>query len=1020
MKNLNKHSLSLNKNFFRFVLILLGLTPVIWFWAKSDTILINGVDTNFPLSPLNWFLRRFYVWDAVANAGRDFSSSTAGLFFHAVQVIPHMLGASLQNVQLSSLIFWFLLIVFSAYTLAKIILPKNPVVQLLFVVLYSFNIYLFNTWENVKVANLSLVAAVPFALSILLLLRDNKVSVKTAAFYSVLVGVVLSGSGINPSYFTAFFLILGIYVFSEILTNLKISHILARLKDFLLVSSLIVLVNGFWILPTSNFIFRNVAPTGSIDKLGFTNWIDSLSENTGLLNIMRLQGAWDWYAFDSVAGVPLYIPYALNYFFRFPFLAFSFLLPLLAILSLVFRSKDKKHLYVAFGLMFIVGVFLGSGTHLPTGILYRWLINNLPFFTLFRSPWYIFTPLVTLSLAALISLLFYNLRDLFPKKKIIWNRVISLTVLIIITGNLVYSYPLVTGKIFRPGREDGFYINFPDYAYDAKEWLVNKPEGRIIGYPDDEIEEFSWRYRGIESTLNLLVDNETLFSPLNAPDSPIALLVKEFYLQLKKGQVEAASSLAKKMAVGFLFEKKDQESLAPELPPYIKELPLTSFDKWGFYEFPQNPIPKIYSAKSVMFGYPYRESGTKMLGPLGDSDILVNPQDSVVKEVPGVEEFAGRVVFAKNSQLEDYTKFILAPYIHANRLLKRDLSRVEFIIQAPSGGTYQPILERYRLEDFGLDLTKNLDVEIDGRRASWEVLRVTDSYVYFAPIELLAGEHQIEIGFINKNLIQGGGFQTEEFEKKGSGEFEIIEEEQERYLSIVNKGEKDISAVFPVLSFDPFASYLVQLKYKQIYGNDASVVVTQNTQTTLVKAQVESFPSHPEWNVFSFYYEPVKTSSVMKVLPVAGPFTKDPLGTTVFYDDLAVFKVFSNNLMFAQKGSNAVLASPQVEFEKESPVSYDVKVSNASGPHIIVFGENYSPRWDVSLESMNGSKIEVSPLHFSSNLYNNAWYLDNVPQNYKMRISYRPQRLFELGLLVSGGSLLLSFPLFLKGRRRKI
>ncbi len=103
------------------IIVILSLTPLIWFLGRGDTI-INGVDTNFPLDPAIWFSRRFFVWNSVTNAGGDFSSSTAGLFFHLVQVIPYTLGLSLQQVQIISLIFWFAIINFSVN---KIILKKE-------------------------------------------------------------------------------------------------------------------------------------------------------------------------------------------------------------------------------------------------------------------------------------------------------------------------------------------------------------------------------------------------------------------------------------------------------------------------------------------------------------------------------------------------------------------------------------------------------------------------------------------------------------------------------------------------------------------------------------------------------------------------------------------------------------------------------------------------------------------------------------------------------------------------------
>jgi len=96
----------LKRKWLYLVLIALSLTPIIWFIGRGN-VLINGVDTNFPLNPWVWFVRRLYAWNDVSNAGMDFSFGTSGLFFHFVQVVPFLLGFSLQSVQLLSLLFWF-------------------------------------------------------------------------------------------------------------------------------------------------------------------------------------------------------------------------------------------------------------------------------------------------------------------------------------------------------------------------------------------------------------------------------------------------------------------------------------------------------------------------------------------------------------------------------------------------------------------------------------------------------------------------------------------------------------------------------------------------------------------------------------------------------------------------------------------------------------------------------------------------------------------------------------------------
>lgn len=981
----------------------LALTPIIWFKGRGN-VLINGIDTNFPLDPWMWFLRRFYVWTDFPNAGQDFSSSTAGIFFHLIQVIPYKSGFAIQQVEIISLIFWFALIVGASYILARTLFARNFLIQLLFVVLYTFNVYIFNTWENVKVANLALISAIPLGVSILVLLIEKKLLPARAVFFSSLVGIILSGSGINPSYFITFILIMVIFALSYCFTDFKLKTLKQVLLIFLLTLLPIILINLFWILPTTNFVTRNIDPAGSIDKIGFNNWLDSLSENTSLLNVMRSQGAWDWYAFDGVTGLPLYIPYVLNYFYRVPFIAFSFLLPMLVIISLCLINKSKNYIYIAFGIMFILGVFLGTGTHLPTGTFFRWLSQHLPFFTIFRSPWYIFTPLVILSASALICLLFVKLENDLFKRSGFLKSLIPLFVLILILGNLVYSYPLVTGKIFRPDRPDGFFVEFPRYLFDAKSWLDTQENGRIIGYPDDEIEQFSWGYRGIESILGLLTNHETLFNPLNAPDSNSANLVKQFYRHIKRGEIEAANSIASKLNIGLIFEKTDQPTLAPSLPLKIKENIIASFGPWNFFGFPNQITPKITSPKNI-FAKPEKKTGAAIIGAIDRETILFNDQDSVLKGMNGFGGYLGKVVLAKNSQEEELRNLADSESKLSNRLVLRDLSKVEFSVDITEGGDYSPILERYSLENFGIEIDKPLEVKIDGNKVVLDPQSRSDSYIYFKKISMSAGEHKIKIQLKNQNLISGGDFNSGTIFTKGGygegrGEYTINEDSNGKFLQIFNLNKANVSADFPVFFFDPLVSYYVEVRYKQIYGNNSNVVVFQGTKSTLVKAQTERLPNYPEWNVFSFYYEPVQTDSNMRV-DLEAPFTSDPLGTKILYDDLKVFKVFTNKLILIKENNTKLTIPNKIEFKKVSPVNYRGEVSGNSGPHVIVLSENYSQDWELVVTNRDETRLPIKNQHLSANLFANAWYIDNASENYKFEIFYKPQRLFWLGSLIS-------------------
>ncbi|KKQ95711.1 MAG: hypothetical protein UV74_C0013G0318 [Candidatus Woesebacteria bacterium GW2011_GWB1_43_14] len=988
--------------------LILGSTPVIWFLGRPG-ILINGSDTNFPLDPLKWFIRRFYVWHSVSSAGSDFSSSLAGIFFHLVQVVPFILGFNLQTVQIISLVFWFMLITFCSYLFANSLFPRSKLAQIVFIVFYAFNIYLFNTWENVKVANLALVAAIPFGGWILTRLKDGSLGLVNASFWSIVLGIMLSGSGINPAYFLTFLIIIFILFVSEIVCGISRK----RLFDYFIVVFFVTLVNMFWILPTLRYILVSVSVTHSIDSISYTNWIDSLSQNTSLFNVFRLQGAWDWYAQDSATGTPLYIPYSVNYFRRLPFVSFSLLIPFLVFLSLLVRSKRRTngHFYLGFAIMVVLGVFLGTGTHLPTGLVFRFFSERLPFFSLFRSPWYIFTPLLIFSYAGLLGLLISTIQ----KRTAI---VFSMTVILVV-GNFFYNYPLVTGKIFRPAMKDNFLVKFPEYVWETKDWLDTEDQikGRIIGYPDDEIERFKWGYGAVDSLLNLFSDREILFPSLNAPDSNLSLVLKEFYISLKKQKLTSAQNIARILNVGMIFDKRDQISLAPLLPEKITGSPVARLGEWSFYQFPQKDryLSKIYASQLLFLGYPTDREAVLSLGSFDGESILVNSKDSEVIKISDLERISGRIVSSINSQEKIFRDFQEKEHTLFDRFTHQDLSRVNFSFEVPNDGVYQPVIENYRLGDFGLDFDEEFKIQINGQEQTWQPVRSTDSLIYFAGVELAQGKYEVAIELENKDLVNEDFEGEMKFEREGSeSQFVIRNEDTRRFLEIVSSKDADTSAGFVISSFDPLIPYYLSVDYKKIYGENAAIIAVQGRGHTLVKSQLERMPLYSGWKTYGFFYDPVKTESQMKVLLVASRI-EDVFGTTVYYDNLSVYRVFTNRLFLVNE-KNTILSAPQVYLEDQSPVSYKGTVKGVMGPHILVFSENYSPAWEIKIINSNGRKIDVRPLHFSANLYANAWYLENLPDEYYFEIYYKPQRLFKLGFIILVSSLTISLT-FLLGNR---
>ncbi len=718
-----------------------------------------------------------------------------------------------------------------------------------------------------------------------------------------------------------------------------------------------------------------------------------------MVNVLRMQGAWDWYVFDSWTHLPMYIPYSLNYFFNPIFIVFSFLIPALAFLAFVLKQKKFNLLATAFLIMLVIGVFLTSGTHPPTGGLFAFFVVHVPFFSLFRSPWYIFAPLIGLSIAGLVGIFFENLYERVPR------RVTNIFGVIFIIGVLFYSYPLLLGKIFRPASQNGFFIKFPSYVYETRDYLAKtKVDGRILSYPDDNIEKFSWGYSGTDSILNLFSDKEVIFTPLNDTESPLSKIVSNLYLSLKKNELTKVENLARVLSLTQIFDKRDQESLSPALPKRILENKIANFGKWSFYGLPNSleNSKKIVTYNCCVLSYPYFESSLN-LTVMTPRTLLVNPNDSLFTYTKKLDE-TGAIVHATNSQFSEYLSMAANSSDLKPRLFTRDPGVVSFSMEISKNGDYFPILEKNSVDLFGIVNQNKVNLTVDGLGGVWTINNSDDSYLYFEPVFLSKGQHVVSINLKNKNLIN-----QNVFAQHGVGNFNF----SNGVFSISNLSDKNISFEFPVVEFDPYGHYLINISYNQIYGNNAQVYIDQKNKTTPFKNQIQILPNYPDWQDYNFYYNPIQSDSNL-VIGLVSPQPKDPLGTKVQYRNLGVYRVFDNNLFFKMEPKEKPKLA-NITYTMDSPVSYTGKLSGGNGPQVIVFNENYSPNWQLSISGNLQAKI----FHFTGNSYANAWYIESAPSEFDFTITYKPQSLLKMGYFIAALSIIIGIMYFLYDLRRR-
>ena len=112
-----------------------------------------------------------------------------------------------------------------------------------------------------------------------------------------------------------------------------------------------------------------------------------------------------------------------------------------------------------------------------------------------------------------------------------------------------------------------------------------------------------------------------------------------------------------------------------------------------------------------------------------------------------------------------------------------------------------------------------------------EYQKITDSHIYINNIYLSVGKHEIIYKTPN-NLVLSEDFENKvDFEAKthrnDKAEITIVESRDNKQLSLLNRGNVDISADFQVTDFDYNSPYFVQLDYEWSHGNMSTVYVNQ-------------------------------------------------------------------------------------------------------------------------------------------------------------------------------------------------
>lgn len=471
---------------------------------------------DYPLFPAERFTQRMYSWNSIFLGGTDRSMDITTLFWTGVQVLPSISGMK-QIGEILVFIFWFTLIGLSMYYLTRKIFPEKPIFQLVSSLFYMINFYQFYNWEIARIGEISGMVLIPLFLGVFIGGLEKKINFAKYAFSICIFSIIGMGIGVQPPTL----IILFTTIFSFFIFYIAYSYYFEKQmgllhKSFLLFSLIVlfILMNMFWIPSVGNFALSSgyASTSNALDVFTVTDYLlDWTSKNTSFLNLLRMLPRVIW--FDSWEGQP-YFPSLIGLNTNPIMIFIGMLFPILAFTSILI---SKNRFVIFFTLLTIISIFLAKGLHEPFGDVYRWMIMNIPGFWIYRAPWEKFGLLQALGYSILIGFtsnhIYASLHKLsFVKEKkfkkisakIIKKAIPIIFILMIITLNMFYNYPLIKGQMIPSSEGDigyhekfnvGFYQKFPDYIFNAREWINSQDEEfRVFLLPDDRRNVYNWGY----------------------------------------------------------------------------------------------------------------------------------------------------------------------------------------------------------------------------------------------------------------------------------------------------------------------------------------------------------------------------------------------------------------------------------------------------------------------------------------------------------------------------------------------
>lgn len=956
------------------LLFFLAIACIPSFWYRQGEI-IHGLDVGLPINYSSFFSKGITTWDYSVNTGKNTILKTGRMPELLLWKFISLSGFSPERLEL----IYFSIIIFSTLISFYLFITtyskssehgESAFLPLSASVFYLFNLYCLTRWEGVDRAIFYVMIATPLVLTFFY--RSLTKESLGNYFLLALCSIVLGAAAINPPSFMVGVLTILIFLLSLWLETFLSNAAVSRKTIFwvgLKAAVVVLIANLFWTLP----MLTLGSPASVFTGISPQDWLISMSATATFRNVIRLMGAWHW--FSGYGGQP-YAPYAQVYFNNPIFTFMTWLVPALILLGII-TTFIKKNRQLFFLLLTAIGIFLSMGSNGITGRLYLFFYDHLLFFKIFRSPWFKFSFLIVFAYAYFYAS-FATAICCFLKKR---HRLLSAIFLpIFLVFPIILAYPLAIGNIYQR-----FWVRIPHTAIEAVSYLKSnlKNGERVMLLPNThQGTNYPWGYSGVSPILYYLSDLPTLGAfGQGMPNEPVNPFIEHFRHQLNSRR--PGGQLLSQLGVKYLLHRKDTANINndPLDDPKIVEKNMQaqdvklvkSFGDWDIY---QSPDPKpLFSLSRFLVGV---KGASQLL--LDDNfrdwgyDYLVLPkkEESILpsfrlspKDFDNCNEERCSYVFTTADDLKYSFK---ADYAYGSRdhlpYFFLDGQKIGLETKEGFGKTIAMIpkgkhsleIEKVFLQELNLIKNSDFSEEID----HWELIDVGP---YYGNPSKVAGSFRVlgpgraMIKAVNRSMV------VRQLISK-------MEEGQSYRLRFVHKeeGNEDLQ-----VGFAPKESNLNTFVTKMSPGYFSKDYVTQE----LVYDKTDP---GPDYLVFRAQVESATANNF---------FLKD-----LFLGQVNSFKTIDVVPSINSLNNNGL----EIKSVSGGPTEYLVQ-AKTDGPSWLVFNNTYDKGW----KAFQGAQILP---HYKVNGYANAYYLSE-PGDYKIKISFEPQRLFERMALISGGFLAL-------------